>query len=120
MKKRDVVVYGIAVGIVVVLNALMATVVRPPFQMSSIVNLFLIGVALFAFRRIKRYGAEADKKRIRMERYGIWGLVGISTIWFVNRVAPVSLSDAVKIIFAILIVRFGMFFLFLIIARKQG
>lgn len=120
MKKRDVVVYGIAVGSVVVLNFLMATVIREPGHMSSIANLFIIAVALFAFRLMKQYGAEVDKKQIRPERYGIWGLAGASTVWFVNRVAPAYLLDAVKIIFAILIVRLGTFFLFLMIARRQS
>ena len=119
MTKRDIFLFGIATGIVVVLNILMVTIVREPNQTSSFSNYFVIGVALFMFYLVRRYGTEVDKRKIKLERYGIWGLVVATLIWFVNRVDPAFIPDDGKLLLALGIVGMGTFFVAVTIIRNK-
>ncbi len=109
MTRRDIFLFGIAAGIVVVLNMLMVTIVREPNQTSSFLNYFVMGVALFMFHLVRRYGAEVDKRKIKLERYGIWGLAAATLVWFVNRVDPTFIPDEGKLLLALGIVGMGTF-----------
>jgi len=119
MKKKDIILFGVATGIIVVLNFLMVTVVQEPGQTSSLPNYFVIAVALFMFHLMKRYGSEVDKRQIRPERYGIWGLAAATLIWFINRVDPTYIPDDGKLLLALGIVGLGTFFVTVTIVRNK-
>lgn len=105
MNKRDICIFGIAGLIIIILNVLMMTVFCGDASISA--NVFVIVITIFLLYLVIVNGPKVKKNEIRPERYGIWGLVASTLMWFINRVDSTIVPDSVNFVFAGLFVFVG-------------
>ena len=118
MNKKDKALYGLATFIIIVLNVLMLTIFKSDDPETMFANVVVIILAVFMFRLVWKFGQNVDRRKVKPERFGIWGVAFSSLIWFINRIDQTVIPEAVNYIFLIAILCLGTFFIYISIVRN--